>query len=105
MAKDEAKDLPSSAAPAKSSKKLEVSKPELPAEPKSETAIETEETEETEETKTLPKIRLRVEEEVGKVKQFTTAQGLSMHIKVNKAKRAGLSALHKMATWLTPKKK
>jgi len=62
-------------------------------------------TAETEEPKTLPKIRLRVEEEAGKVKQFATAQGLSMHIKVNKAKRAGLGALHKMATWLTPKKK
>lgn len=63
------------------------------------------ETEEKEEPKTLPKIRLRVEEEAVKVKQFATAQGLSMHIKVTKAKRAGLGALHKVATWLTPKKK
>ncbi len=56
------------------------------------------------EEKTLPKIRLRVEEEAGKVKQFATAQGLSMHLKVVKVKRAGLGALHKVATWLKPKK-
>lgn len=57
-----------------------------------------------EEPKTLPKIRLRVEEEAGKVKQFATAQGLSMHRKVVKAKRFGLTTLHTIATWLTPKK-
>jgi hypothetical protein len=102
MVKDEVKELPAKPAAVKSTKKLEISKPELPPVPTSETALESEE---TEEPKTLPKIRLRVEEEAGKVKQFATAQGLSMHIKVNKAKRAGLSALHKMATWLTPKKK
>ncbi len=58
-----------------------------------------------EEPKTLPRIRLRVEEEAGKVKQFATAQGLSMHLKVNKAKRAGLTALHRVAKLLAPKSK
>ena len=62
-------------------------------------------TTESDEAKAFPKIRLKVEEEAGKVKQFATAQSLSMHLKVNKAKRAGLGALHKVATWLTPKKK
>lgn len=75
-----------------------VTEPEL-----TESTSETESTEE--ESKTLPKIRLKVEEEAGKVKQFATAQGLSMHLKVTKAKRTGLEALHKVATWLTPKKK
>ncbi len=103
MAKDEKKDSSSKAVAApKSTKKLEASKPELPPEPVSETTVEVEA---SEEPKTLPRLRLRVEEETDKVKQFATAQGLSMHLKVTKAKRAGLGALHKMATWLTPKKK
>ncbi len=103
MAKDETTSLPSKPVAAKSSKKLvEVSKPALSPAVESEATLEPEE---KEEPKTLPKIRLRVEEETEKVKQFATAQGLSMHIKVNKAKRAGLGALHKMASWLTPKKK
>lgn len=102
MVKDEKKDTqPKPVAAPKSSKKLVVSPPEFPPQ-ESEATLEAEE---VEETKTLPKIRLRVEEETEKVKQFATAQGLSMHLKVNKAKRAGLGALHKMATWLTPKKK
>lgn len=58
-----------------------------------------------EEPGTLPKIRLKVEEEAVKVKQFATAQSLSMHNKVVEAKRTGLTALHRIATWLTPKKK
>lgn len=58
-----------------------------------------------EEVKSLPKIRLQVEENAEKVKKFATAQGLSMHLQVVKAKKVGLTALHKVATWLTPKNK
>lgn len=39
------------------------------------------------------------------VKKFTSAQGANFHIGVQKAKRVGLTALQKMAIWLTPQNK
>jgi hypothetical protein len=53
----------------------------------------------------LPKIRVRAEEKGEKVKKFATAKGASMHLTAVKAKRAGLSALHKAVGWLAANKK
>lgn len=87
-------------------KRIAVSNPS-PPKPEPEPAISSpaDEKEEKEELKTLPKIRLKVEEETEKVKKFATAKGLSTYIHVSKAKRAGLVTLHKVATWLSPKNK
>lgn len=59
----------------------------------------------TDDEENLPEIRIRAEVQGEKVKKFATAQGASIHLKVMKAKRIGLTALHKTVSWLTPNKK
>lgn len=52
----------------------------------------------------LPLIRVKSEAQGEKVKKFATAQGASLHLKVDKAKRFGLKALHKAVGWMAKKK-
>jgi hypothetical protein len=53
----------------------------------------------------LPKLRVEVPTKVEKVKKFTSASNANMHLQIRKAKRAGLVALHKIVSFMTPKSK
>lgn len=52
----------------------------------------------------IPQIRIKAEEKGEAVKKFATATSAEMHLKVVKAKRATLTAMHKVVSLLVRKK-
>lgn len=53
----------------------------------------------------VPKLRLKIEEEANNVKNFATAKAVSTYVNVKQIQRKSLTALHKVVGWLVPKKK